>query len=60
MIKIIISAWMIRRGVLQKPSRKVLTVLYPDDWFVKEVRQTVGSCLVLNDQPGGDFDQVWV
>ena len=49
MIEIIISAWMISWSVLQKPSRKVLTVLYPDDGFVKEMRQGVGSCLVLND-----------
>ena len=57
---IMIYSWMISWSVLQEPSGKVLAVLYPDDGFVKEMRETVGSCLVLNDQPGGDSQQVGV
>ena len=55
-----IRSWMISWSVLQEPSGKVLAVLYPDDGFVKEMRESVGSGLVLNDQPGGDGHQGWV
>ena len=51
---------MISWSVFQEPRREVLPILYPDDGFVKEMRETVGSCLVLNDQPGGDSQQVGV
>ena len=49
---------MISWSVFQEPRREVLPILYPDDGFVKEMRESVGSCLVLDDQPGGDFHQL--
>ena len=55
-----IRSWMISWSVFYELCRKDLPIKYSDDGFVKEMRESVGSCLVLDDQPGGNLDQVWV
>ena len=55
-----IRSWMISWSVFYELSRKDLPIKYSDDGFVKEMRESVGSGLVLNDQPGGDGRRGWV
>ena len=50
-----IYPWVISRSVLYDLCWE--DVLYPDHRFVQEVGETVGSALVLNDQPRGDGHQ---
>ena len=54
-----IRSWMISWSVFYELSRKDLPIKYSDDGFVKEMRESVGRALVLDDQPGGEGQQGW-